>query len=60
MDGAGYPFSGLQAIDRNGTGVVLESGSGALRVQASSKELRPERLGHTIRICSCRSVQAPL
>lgn len=47
MDGAGDPFSGVQAIDRNGTGVVLEQGSGALRVKASSKGLRPQGLGCT-------------
>lgn len=45
MDRAGHPFSGLQAIDRNGTRMVPEQGSGALRVKASSKGLRPEGLG---------------
>lgn len=45
VDRAGHPFSGLQAIDRNGIRMVLEQGSGALRVKASSKGLQPEGLG---------------
>lgn len=58
MGGAGHPFSGVQVIGRGGIGVVLEQGSAALRVKASSEGLRPEGLVCTIWICSFSSAQA--
>lgn len=57
MDGAGHPFSEVQVSGRNGTGVALEQGSGALRVKTSSKGPRLVGLGCTTWICSFRSAQ---